>query len=123
MWNVPCSYNLAAASDWTGCVGGGSCNPQAINGPSSVQVAWFESWSCNNGYVHADGNLGEIDGLVFNSLSNSSYQYPLGVRVDGYANVLAYFSDTGPVSEQFHGWEEWDCDGTYSYSGPYSYVC
>ena len=118
----PCSYSLTAALGYTGCASGGVCDPQAINGPATIGVSWFESWSCSNGFVAASGSTTTL----YQSIplqGGCSLSVPYGLQVNGKAVVTAIQPGGWSTTTTYHGWDEEDCDGGTDYSGKYSYKC
>ena len=118
----PCSYDFEAVRGHTGCQSGGTCSPQVITGPPSIDVSWFEDWYCWQGFVHAHGRTSDINTQFYDS-DGHSWTGLTGLLVTGIADVTVYYPDGWAMDSTYSGYDGADCDGSTTYSGPYWYAC
>jgi hypothetical protein len=112
---LPCSYSITGTSNsGIGCWATASCNTGR-----QLSVSFYQYWSCTNGYVQAQGSsLTMLHPPAYCSITGTFETYPFGLSAGATAGV---FTDGGYFS--FGGWDDQDCDGGVSFSGPFLYTC
>ncbi len=87
----------------------------------SLNVSFYQWWNCqqNGDYVAASGSsTTQQGGPAWCGISGQWESYPIGLSAFASAQVYGY---SGYNLEG--GWDEQECDGGESYSGPFSYDC
>ncbi|HLH18283.1 MAG TPA: hypothetical protein VKX45_13765 [Bryobacteraceae bacterium] len=94
-----------------GCLAVGQCNTNFSG--RYMDVSWYQYWTCNaGGYVTATGS----SSLNYTWDGETGTSYSTGMIAAGQATV-------GPAGGVYFGWDSDNCDGSFSYSGPYSFSC
>jgi len=123
----PCySYWFAGSHpDPVGCASYATCGPPEMTGSYGFGVAWYEWWSCANGFVIATSYTGMVDGVYIQDDLGiyQSFLYDLGLEVNGFSEVHKFYPGGFQLITTFQGGEYQDCNGMSEYSGGYSYSC
>jgi hypothetical protein len=119
---IPCSYsNVSGQTSGgdIGCWAWASCYNAA-----QLDVSWYQQWSCSSGNYVVAGGYSDFDtAFGWDFLWDTWRAYNAGVTAGG--NAVVYTLQQGGLwlIRSFTGWDNQDCEGGSSYSGPYNYDC